>query len=474
MASAKGVVVVGLAIQFDLGRYHATPWGAHVNDARVEWPPSPWRILRALYGASRTHVGLTASRAAVDRVLVHLAGAPPPVYKLPAWSTGHTRHYFPNRLHSPSRLGETDRVLDAFHALDPEAELRVWWHAELDEPNRAAFVAVTSALGYLGRSESICSASVLSGEPPDEPDALPHADAKRDQRADTIELLCTMGGGHALEAITCSVSELRHSRRLVPPGTRLVEYAVRRPLPSRPAGAALERPTLARYRLQGGNRPGLREAVAVGERLRAALQGRYGGRHQQAVSRVFSGRDGDRPRADQHRHAHYLSTPSPDGRRIDHLVVWAPEGFGSGELDCLAGLTSTRIRGLPEPLRVALTAIGTEAELLLPDLLGPSSRWTSLTPFGLTRHPKRRRGKTVDGPTDQIRRELALRGHPEPLEIRLLRGGWADFRRSRVFESRLRAPSLYGATVQFDREVCGPMALGALSHFGLGLFVPTR
>src|SRR5690606_41364458 len=28
--------------------YHATPWGSHANEAEIEWPPSPWRILRAL------------------------------------------------------------------------------------------------------------------------------------------------------------------------------------------------------------------------------------------------------------------------------------------------------------------------------------------------------------------------------------------------------------------------------------------
>ena len=30
------------------GRFHATPWGRHVNEGEPEWPPSPWRLLRAL------------------------------------------------------------------------------------------------------------------------------------------------------------------------------------------------------------------------------------------------------------------------------------------------------------------------------------------------------------------------------------------------------------------------------------------
>ena len=37
-----------LTFSFPAGRYHATPWGRHVNEADVAWPPEPWRILRAL------------------------------------------------------------------------------------------------------------------------------------------------------------------------------------------------------------------------------------------------------------------------------------------------------------------------------------------------------------------------------------------------------------------------------------------
>ena len=37
-----------IKLTFPAGRYHATPWGRHVNEGVPEWPPSPWRLLRAL------------------------------------------------------------------------------------------------------------------------------------------------------------------------------------------------------------------------------------------------------------------------------------------------------------------------------------------------------------------------------------------------------------------------------------------
>jgi CRISPR-associated protein Csb2 len=43
--------VLVVEVRFLTGRYHATPWGRHVNEGSTEWPPSPWRLVRALASA---------------------------------------------------------------------------------------------------------------------------------------------------------------------------------------------------------------------------------------------------------------------------------------------------------------------------------------------------------------------------------------------------------------------------------------
>jgi hypothetical protein len=43
--------VVVIELRFLTGRFHATPWGRNVNEGVPEWPPSPYRLLRALYDA---------------------------------------------------------------------------------------------------------------------------------------------------------------------------------------------------------------------------------------------------------------------------------------------------------------------------------------------------------------------------------------------------------------------------------------
>ena len=69
-----------LAFRFPLGRYHANPWDRAVNEGASEWPPSPWRLLRALVATWHTRwPDLPA--AVLDAVLDALGD--PPSYQTP-------------------------------------------------------------------------------------------------------------------------------------------------------------------------------------------------------------------------------------------------------------------------------------------------------------------------------------------------------------------------------------------------------
>lgn len=208
----------------------------------------------------------------------------------------------------------------------------------------------------------------------------------------------------------------------------------------------------------------------MGQALRGALQSRYGARNGGVASPTFSGRRGDEPRGDQHRHAHYLALPDLRGPRVGRLVVWAPEGFGAREVEALAGVSYLSMHEISERMPTALVALATESELRLRELLGPAQSWRSITPFGLVRHPKPRRGQLLDSPADQVRRELAQRGLPLPDEVILERGSWHRFRSSKAGQSRLDRAGVFGIRLRFSERVPGPLALGAFSHFGLGLF----
>lgn len=469
--------MVGLAIRFDLGRYHANPWGSHVNEATTEWPPSPWRLMRALYSTARTNVTLEGQRDAIDRALQALIDAPPPVFVLPPAMPAHTRHYMPLSSYSALHARDRSKVLDGFLAVDPQAEMSVWWDTALDAETADALAGLARRLSYLGRSESVCSARMLSGVAPNQISAAPAASLDTaDGTWELADLLCPRRS-EPLENLAVSVAGLRKSRRLLPAGAERVTYAVARSEPvisQHRSPSHSEVPTLALLRLRGSARPAITESVAVGQALRKALQSIYGDRNAGETSPTFSGRHGDEPRNDQHRHAHYLSLPDAEGPRVDRLVVWAPEGFRPKEVEALAGVSYLQMYEIPEHMQTALAALATESSMNLKSLIGPARSWRSLTPFGLVRHPKQRRGELLDAPGDQVRRELALRKFPEPERVDLERGSWHRFRSHKTGQSRLQRTSVFGVRLQFSEPVPGPIALGAFSHYGLGLFTPTH
>src|ERR1039457_979841 len=101
--------------QFPAGRSHATPWGRHVNEGAVEWPPSPWRLLRSLIATRYLKARAEVSEETLRACIASLA-AQSPYYYLPKATNGHTRHYLPI---IEGKNEKTTKVFDTFIQLDP-------------------------------------------------------------------------------------------------------------------------------------------------------------------------------------------------------------------------------------------------------------------------------------------------------------------------------------------------------------------
>ena len=139
-----------MRLTFPAGRYHATPWGRHVNEGVPEWPPSPWRLLRALVAVwRRTCPDLSETR--VRQVLEALTEAPR--FRLPPHRVAHTRHYMPWE-----KKGPADRTLvfDTFVAVGRRDPLFVGWlGAEIASDDRAVLARMLDNLSSLGRAEGM-------------------------------------------------------------------------------------------------------------------------------------------------------------------------------------------------------------------------------------------------------------------------------------------------------------------------------
>lgn len=148
-----------IKIRFPSGRYHATPWGHHVNEGLIEWPPCPWRLLRALVAAGFSSQCWNAVPN-IARGLINKLASVLPCYHLPQASVAHSRHFMP--------IGELNRgrekttlVFDTWANVG-DGELFIHWPCELDAEESRLFSELVSALGYLGRSESWVEAEVTN------------------------------------------------------------------------------------------------------------------------------------------------------------------------------------------------------------------------------------------------------------------------------------------------------------------------
>lgn len=477
-------MTVELVFRFPLGRYHATPWGENTNEGGVEWPPSPWRLLRALYATWRSRVPdlePDVVLAVLDRL------AEPPEFTLPKHALSHTRHYLPDPGFKRGVNTDRSKVLDAFVSVAPTDELVIRWDTELDQAERDMLSTLADHLTYLGRAESICD--VTARFTASQGVAPPYRVLTDEDPATSIALLAPRRP-LTESALTVTTTYVRSSsKRREPPDTHRLRYA--RPIPG-PQVQVHRRPTIAadtvtavRWSLAARSRPSKYAAVAWADSLRQAVFSKYGGAEKRQPPSVLSGKfpDGQLTNT-QHRHVHWLAFGDPHGRLLTTLVAWAPGGFTGSDpatideevLDAMANVRFLRARLTREVRSCALGLEGWgRAEDIVPELAAPSRRWVSYTPFAPSRHRHKNSGDDARFYTDAIATELSWRGLDANLpSVNVLDGrDWHHFRRHRLNKERLKnARRVVGLELVFPDPINGPLALGALSHFGLGLFMP--
>ena len=450
--------VIGLC--FPWGRYHATPWGKPANEAIAEWPPSPWRLLRAMYASWKWWLPSLPSDL-VERTLGRLVEAPQ--YRLPPTSAGHTRHYLPD-----GGFG-TDKVIDAFVAISRTAEVLLRWQVDMEDDERSCAAEILGHISYLGRAESACSLRLLPGDevPPD--DGWVIAGESNVLSTRSVQVLVPTAPLD-LASLTSTTTGTRRRGQVMPPSSRLVPYLIEIPTDMPPRRGRAVRPTkggtppdTVLLALDGKVKPSLRDAVWIGHAVRQAALCKHGIR-----SPTLAGKDADSRPLLGHGHAHYMALDLDRDRMADALAVWAPAGFTAEEVSALCAIR--RLYGPPgfRPVRVAVQAIGAARHLL--DNGSPSSTWVSVTPFAAPRHQKRQ--ALIEFLLDSVWREARARDLPDPVAVEIVPGEWSSYRRSRPGNHpEVRAVCLKR---QLSAPVAGPIVLGALSHFGLGRFEPSR
>lgn len=200
---------VTVSIRFLTGRAHLHHWQAHHSDGKVDWPPSPWRLLRALVavagrgyttlpypdfvadpgrpkatkkmpapvwppkgyeslpdgwlGASVPEDEIPLSRLAA---LLSTLSQTPEVW-LPKTSGGHTRQFFP--IHEGGIVKNSgSAVFDTFAVVLKDQPILFHWpsvNSEADDQRYRNLRLILQRMTYFGRAESWCQAEALMVSP---------------------------------------------------------------------------------------------------------------------------------------------------------------------------------------------------------------------------------------------------------------------------------------------------------------------
>lgn len=515
-----------LKLRFPGGRYHATPWGHHVNEGLIEWPPSPWRLLRALIASGFSSQNWTAIPPVAQQLVNKLANVLPS-YQLPEASAAHTRHYMP---YIEGKAQKTTLVFDTWANVG-DGELLVHWPCELSEEESALLDRLVTCLGYLGRSESWVDAE-LTGDDAIEWNAEPcrsgdrrgreweqtsvmaaiEPQAYEDWRESTVHGVLQPFAGQRQTAAVKKKQEKAvepYPENLLscltkdtvwwkghgwsqPPGSQRVLYwrrsnslEVSVPPLSRSRSAPPVSMMLLAISTPSGRRSALPSVVRTlpqAELFHRAVIGRLGN-GQQVDCPELTGKDEDkRPLKLHHDHAHTIPVDLDGDDRLDHVIVYAKMQLREDAQRAIRTLRRTWTKGGVGDLQLAVAGSGELGVLRqLPGpfkhqvdrILGPPEGarvWESITPFVPPRFLKSRGKNTLLG---QLNAEAISRQLPEIVSCEVQSELTKQLRHYVCRRSRGSAPPAMslglGVRVRFSEPIQGPLLLGYASHYGLGL-----
>lgn len=465
-----------IRLVFSAGRYHATPWGRHVNEGVPEWPPSPYRLLRALYDVwQRKCFDLSADEV---RELLESLASSAPQFTLPRGVATHTRSYLSANSKDPN---DKNLVFDAFLVFDRPHECFISW-PDLDlSPNyRHVLHRLLKNLNFLGRSESWVDAELSTA-----PHTRVNCDTaeRAEYTGDLTPVACAApvsahkGKGTWFDGLTYSTFDLWKQKASSPPLLRNPQYVLRGDaIVFDPISSPKRRDFQVQaviLSLDATVLPLITATLEVAEQIRVRLMGAHKRRAgADRVSPVFSGKAEDGSKRLDHGHVYILPLACREAgkeSRIDRVLILNPlRPFTTDELDAIRGVRKLwQGDGRPH-VHCVVTWQGAAG-------MSPERKKVaaviSTTPFVPSHHW--RKGRDFEQfLRAQVRRECEYhRVGAVPCEIEQVRlpGPFeiVEYRRNRK-EDPVRPG--YALRLTFGQPVLAPFAIGYGSHFGLGQF----
>lgn len=498
--------VTVIEVRLLTGRYHAHVWGpSQYAMGEPEWPPSPWRLLRALASAWFSARPLVSTELARDVLIQTLGRCGFPEMWLPKTAFREILYFQP--------LARKRALHHDFFAVPSPSRFYFVFAVELSESQTALLQILLSRLRYFGRAESRASLQLvldLQNIPKGFYKVSP-LDRAIGSGWNPREVLCPSGARNFLATdlwvIRSATGRKRKERGAggapgmpaplvdavlnsppLPDGSELVQYAqpvgsIVHELPLRQiyrnAPPDIVKADTITFRLCRKIPISLTEIVPVARAFRDAAVRAYEASNN-SCSSLLSGRGSDGSVDHAHQHIYYLPEPATGKSEVTALVVRVPPdcALRQEEFDAMMAVEHIWLRpGDDYPVTVIPEKLETETS-------AASTRWVSRTPF-LPPH-RYRPGRPDTSPVEQVLKCIERSSGIEAMSARGMRGpagvgvrtpmlahdyvGLRGCASSWRWSQRLA----HWFTLEFDAPVTLRVPIGADAHFGLGQFVPAN
>ena len=343
---------------FPLGRFHATPWKAFpYDDPHGEWPPSPWRLVRAVLARSYQldrEIADSSRHASLREGIVRAFATSEISWQLPpsTWRGPGLRQYHPAEFKRvPASAKEpgmmaynTTKVLDNFWITSGNVSPVMWFFEGRDwTPELLAHLdACLARMLYFGRAESITEIRRL---PDYLIDTAPLTRLQAHRTGSAVPVL-VLNSDATLSQLETTTDAPNVAATDIPPGSRWM-FAER---PQRPRIHPVSRPrrelppvSLIQFAIGSKVAPRYKNTVLITEQFRKRVLGcftkiqtgnprmKWSEASAEVRKQAFllSGRNADGSPAKGHRHvAFFLCGTFGEPSR---LCAWRNEPFSDNE-----------------------------------------------------------------------------------------------------------------------------------------------
>jgi len=456
--------MIVIKIKFEANRYNATPWENNVNENIPEWPPSIYRLYRAMIDSWKRKYNYYDEDKIVK--IFEILTSVNPYYKIPEYTSSYTVSYMNVKVTKNLSKSESALIYNPFISI--KDYLYIVFNVDIDNENREILNKVLSGINFLGRSESWASISLT--------DEKIECNFMPSENGSFYVPVATIIDKKCLENMEKLTSDTVKSN--LPETMKIVRYDFvnnDNTINYKSYNIKSSIKSVV-YELNSVYLPSIYDTIMVSDKIHKLLLSKSRKLNIKNLEK-FSGRNDDGTVLRGNRHLYIMPLDINNDGKIDHILLKGRENMDSEEIKVINSINSIYLK----TGKIQLTPIQYYSNNNHLINISKSKYWISATPVVFSRHYKKNKGTYYDWIYDELIRELkfhfVITEEDEIENVELIKSieknsrnyYWLNYKRSRKNDPERNG---YGFKITFKNKISGPFAIGYGAHYGLGLFMP--